>query len=94
MVNQSCSKPRAVPCLFEVGSNSEDFVDKVLNGKDVVFPESLLDHLVIGEGHSLFVDFSVTALVDQLADSLEVGLAGEYLMPAYARHVERRQTRR
>ena len=64
------------PCLFEVRANSEDFMDKVLDGKNVVFSECLLDHLVIGEGHSLFVNLSVTSLVDQLADSLEVGLAG------------------
>ena len=86
--------PTVAACLFEVGADGEDFVDKVLDGKDVVFSEYLLDHLVVGEGHSLFIDLSVTALVDQLADGLEVGLAGKYLMPAYARHVERRQTRR
>ena len=70
------------PCLFEVGPNGEDFVDKVLDGKDVVFSEYLLDHLVVGEGHSLFIDLSITALVDQLADGLEVGLAGECFMTA------------
>jgi hypothetical protein len=63
-------------CLFEVRANSEDFVDKVLDRKDVVFSECFLNYLVVGEGYSLFVDLSVTALVDQLADSLEVGLAG------------------
>lgn len=85
--NNIQSKPKyviVVPCLFEVGANSEDFVDKVLDGKDVVFSECLLDHLVVGEGYSLFVDLSVTALVDQLADSLEVGLAGECSVSAYA----------
>jgi len=68
------------PCLFEVGTDGEDFVDKVLDGKDVVFSECLLDHLVVGEGHSLFVNLSVAALVDQLADSLEVGLAAGCLV--------------
>jgi len=72
------------PCLFEVGANGEDFVDKVLDGKDIVFSECLLDYLVVGEGHSLFVDLSVTALVDQLADSLEVGLAGGCFTSGYA----------
>ena len=76
--------PTVAACLFEVGANGEDFVDKVLDGKDVVFPECLLDHLVVGEGHSLFVDLSVAALVDQLANSLEVGLAGGCLTSAYA----------
>ena len=51
-------------------------MDKVLDGKDVVFSECFLDYLIVGEGHSLFVNLSVTALVDQLADSFEVGLAG------------------
>ena len=70
-------------CLFEVGTNSEDFVDKVLDRKDVVFSECLLDHLVVGEGYSLFVDPSVTALVDQLADGLEVWLARDFLASKY-----------
>jgi len=84
MFSQSSSMITAVPCLFEVGANSENFVDQVLDGKDVVFSECLLDHLVVGEGHSLFVDLSVTALVDQLADSLEVWLARDRLASAYA----------
>ena len=71
------------PYLFEVGANSKDLVDKVLDGKDVVFSECLFDHLVIGEGHSLFVDPPVTALVDQLANSLEVWLAKECSASAY-----------
>jgi hypothetical protein len=52
-------------------------VDEVLDTKDVVFSECLLDHLVIREGYPLFVDLSVAALVDQLADSLEVRLSGK-----------------
>lgn len=75
--------------LFEVGANGEDFMDKVLDGENVIFSECLLDHLVVGEGHSLFVDLSVTALVDQLADSLEVGFAGGCLVSGYARGVQR-----
>ena len=71
------------PYLFEVGSNGEDFVDKVLDGKDVVFSECLLDHLVVGEGHSLFVDPPITALIDQLANSLEVWLAKECSASTY-----------
>ena len=94
MISQSGSAPKVAPCLFEVGPNSEDFVDKVLDGKDVVFSKCLLDHLVIGEWHSLFVDLSITALVDQLADGLEVGLAGKYLLSACTCGVKRRLTHR
>jgi len=34
--------------------------------------------LVVGERYSLFVYLSVTALVDQLTDGLEVWLAGDF----------------
>lgn len=54
-------------------------MDEILDAKDVVFSECLLDHLVVRERDSLFVDLSVAALVDQLANSLEVWFAGEYL---------------
>lgn len=83
MFSKSPRMLTGTPCLFEVGANSEDFVDKVLDGKDVVFSECLLDHLVVGERHSLFVDPSVTAFVDQLADSLEVWLAEESSASVY-----------
>ena len=48
---------------------------EVLNAEDVVLAEVLLDDLVVGEGDALLVDLAVSALVDQLADGLEVGLA-------------------
>lgn len=64
-----------VACLFEVWSNGEDFVDEILNAKNVVFSKRLLDHLVIGEWHALLADLSVATLVNQLANGFEVGLA-------------------
>ena len=64
------------PCLFKVRSNSEDLVDEVLDREDVVFSKCLLNHLIVGEGHPLFIDLSVAPLVDQLANSLEVWLTG------------------
>ena len=83
MFSQTLSMLTVAPYLFEVGADGEDFVDKVLDGKNVVFSECLLDHLVVGEGHSLFVDLSVTTLVDELADSLEVGFTGGCLVSGY-----------
>jgi len=94
MLSQTPSMLTVAPYLFEVGANGEDFVDKVLDGKNVVFSEYLLNHLVVGEGHSLFVDLSVTALVDQLADGLEVGLAGGCLASSYTCGVSKRLTRK
>lgn len=55
------------PYLLEVGANSDDLVDEILNGEDVVLAEGLLDNLVTGEGHTLLVDLAVSALVNQFA---------------------------
>ena len=48
---------------------------EVFDGEDVVLAECLLDDRVVGEGDALLVDLAVAALVDQLADGLEVWLA-------------------
>ena len=61
--------------LLEVGANSEDLVHEILNREDVVLAESLFNNLVVGEGNTLLVDLAVAALVDQLANGLQVGLA-------------------
>ena len=74
-------RPQEVRRLLEVGAGGEDLVYEILDGKDVVFSERLLDDLVVGEGDALLVDFAVTALVDELTDSLEVGLATKELEP-------------
>jgi hypothetical protein len=50
-------------------------MDKVLDAKNVVFSQCLIDHLVVGEGHPLLINPSVAALVNQFADSFEVRLA-------------------
>ena len=65
--------------LLEVGANSEDLVHEILNREDVVLAESLFNNLVVGEGNTLLVDLAVAALVDELADGLQVGLATELL---------------
>ena len=77
MVKCDPFRSNLVPCLFEIRSNSEDFVDKILDAKDIVFSKRFLDHLVVGERHPLFVDLSVATLVDQLTNGLKVGLARE-----------------
>lgn len=61
--------------LLEVGASGEDLVHEILNGEDVVLAECRLDDGVVGQRDALLVDLAVAALVDQLADSLQVGLA-------------------
>ena len=48
---------------------------EILDGKDVVLAERLLNDRVVGEGDALLVDLAVAALVDKLTDRLQVGLA-------------------
>lgn len=67
--------PEEVGGLLEVRADGEDFVNKILDGEDVVFAKCLLDDTVAGKRNALLVDFTVTALVDEFTDSLEVGLA-------------------
>ena len=68
-------RPKEVGRLLEVGTSGEDFVHEILNGEDVVLAEGLLNDGVVGEGDALLVNLAVAALVDKLADRLQVGLA-------------------
>jgi hypothetical protein len=66
--------PQEVGGLLEVGANSEDLVDEILNADDAVLAEVLLNDGVVSEGNALTVDLAVAALVDELTDALEVGV--------------------
>ena len=66
--------PKEVGGLLEVGADSEDLVDEILHADNAVSTEVLLNDGVVGEGNALLVDLSVTALVDELADGLEIGV--------------------
>lgn len=67
--------PQEVGGLLEVGANGVDLVDEVLDADDAVLAEVLLDELVVGDGQTLLVDLAVAALVDELTDGLQVGVA-------------------
>lgn len=66
-------RPQEVRSLLEVGSSSDDLVNKIFNAEDVVFAESVLNHAVVSEGDALLVDLAVAALVDKLTHGLQVG---------------------
>jgi len=65
--------PQEVVSLLELGADGEDFVDQILNADDVELAQSLGDNGVVSQGNTLLVDLAETALVDELADGLEVG---------------------
>ena len=67
--------PEEVVGLLEVGADSDDLVDEILHADDAVLAEALLDDGVVSKSDALLVDLAVTALVDELADGLEVGVA-------------------
>ena len=66
--------PEEVVGLLEVGANSVDLVDQVFHADNAVLAEVLLNDLVVGKSNALLVDLSVATLVDELTDSLEVGV--------------------
>ena len=67
--------PQEVGSLLEVGANSEDLVDQILHADNAVLAEAALDESVVGEGNALLLDLSVSALVDEFADGLQVGVS-------------------
>lgn len=66
--------PQEVGSLLEVGTNGDDLVDEVLDADDAIFAEVLLDDGVVGEGDALAVDLTISTLVDEFLDALEVGI--------------------
>lgn len=67
--------PQEVGGLLEVGADGVDLVDEIFHADDAVLAEGLLDDGVVGQGDALPVDLAVAALVDELLDGLEVGVA-------------------
>ena len=69
-------RPEEVARLLKVGPDGEDFMDQVLHAHDAVLAEMLFDDGVVGECNALLaVSLGVAALVDELADRLEIGVA-------------------
>ncbi len=68
-------RPQKITGLLEVRAYSQDLMDQVLHTHNSIFTQVLLDDLVVGEGNTLLVDLAVATLVDEVADSLEGGVA-------------------
>merc|ERR1719347_286171 len=67
--------PQEVGGVLEVGSNSEDLVDQLLNTDDAHLAQLALDDLVGGDGSAVAIDLDKPTLVDQITDSFQVGAA-------------------
>ena len=68
-------RPQKVAGLFEVGTHSENLVDQVFHADHAIFTHVVLDELVVGESNALLVDLAVPALVDELTNGLQIGIA-------------------
>lgn len=68
-------RPQEITGLFEVGTDGENFVNQIFNTNDVEFSKLLFDDLIVRKSYSLLADFTVTTLVDKLANRLEIGIA-------------------
>jgi hypothetical protein len=67
--------PEEVVGLLKVGANSIDFVNQILDANDAKLAQRLFNDRVVRDWHALLVNLGESALVDELADSLEVGVS-------------------
>jgi len=67
--------PQEVGSLLEVGANGEDLVDQILHADDAVLAKAGLDDRVVGKSNALLLNLSISTLVDELTDGLEVGVS-------------------
>lgn len=61
--------------MLKVGANGVDLVDQILHADNAVLAEVVLNDGVVGKSNALLVDLSVSTLIDELADSLQVGVS-------------------
>jgi len=71
--------PKEVVGLLEMGSNSVDLVEKILDIVDSKFAKRLSNNRVAWKRDSLFVDLSITPLEDKLPDGFSGRIAKGYI---------------
>lgn len=67
--------PEKVAGLLEVRADGEDLMDQILDTQDTVFAEVIFNYLIVSEWDALLLDLSIAALVDEVADSFDRGVA-------------------
>jgi len=66
--------PQKVVGLLEARANSVNLVDEILNANDAILAKGLLDDTVVGQRGSALGELAVTTLVDQLPNTLQIGI--------------------
>lgn len=67
--------PQEIVGSLEVGADSHNFVDQVFHTNNAKVAQSSLDDLVVRKRNTLTVHFTMASLVDQLTNTLQVGIA-------------------
>jgi len=65
-------RPEEVVDLLEVWSNSEDLVNDVFDAYYAEFTNVLLNQSIVSKRNALLVDLSITTLVNEFTDGLEI----------------------
>jgi hypothetical protein len=81
--------PEEIVGHFEVGSDSENLVDEILDANDTEFAQSLFDDFV-GEGASATLQFAESALVNEFPNGFEVGITPSDVRIGDSQHAQRR----
>ena len=66
--------------LLEVGTDSDQLMDKVFDSSDSELAEVLFDDVVVVNGESLSVNLGETSLVDQISHQFSCGIAEQYYL--------------
>lgn len=61
--------------MLEVGANGEDLVDQILHADNPILSKGSLDDGVVSESNALLLDLSISTLVDEFTDGLQVGVS-------------------
>ena len=64
-------RPKEIARLLEIRPHSNNLMHQILHANDAEFPQILLDDLIVRQGDALLVDFSIAALVDEVADCFD-----------------------
>jgi len=79
--------PQEVVGLLEVRADSVNLVNKILNIDDTILSKCLLNDAVVRRGGSALVLLAITTLVNQLPDTLQVGVSISNIRLNPAQHI-------
>ena len=83
-------RPEELRCRLEVWARCSDLMHEIFNADDAKLAQLLLDDAVVRNWDTLLVDLGVSALVDQVPDGLNSGLAVGDVRLDDLKHLRRR----